>query len=146
METRLSRRRGRGVPHSIRRWREIVAALKLPRPESVDQRKRRLDSKGAEKKDTRLSNETLSKQRIDNSFMYHPACIAASYISYRASLHVHVSTACFILQVAYFTLHVHVPTITCLLVRTCLHLMSTTQLDRSRSPCILLIYFCVGFG
>ena len=32
-ETRLSRRRGRGVPHS----REIVAALKVPRPESVDQ-------------------------------------------------------------------------------------------------------------
>ena len=53
------------MPHSLRRRREIV---KVPRPESVDQletcrdqRKRRLDSEGAEKKDTRLSNETLSQ-------------------------------------------------------------------------------------
>ena len=57
-ETRLSRRRGRGVPHSLRRRREFVAALKLPRPRER-KRKRRLDAEGAEKKDTRLSNETL---------------------------------------------------------------------------------------
>ena len=51
------------MPHSLRRRREIVAALKLPRPESVDQleTEKRLHSEGAEKKDARLSNETLTK-------------------------------------------------------------------------------------
>ena len=73
--------------------------------------------------------------------------VRSSYISYRvgASLHVHVSTTCFIHHAAYFILRVHVPRITCLLLRTYsyIHLMSTTQLDRSRSPtmpCILLVY------
>ena len=54
----------RGVPHSLRRRRNIVVALKLPRPESVDdrdRRKRRLDSESADEKETRLSSETLSK-------------------------------------------------------------------------------------
>ena len=119
--------------------RTVFAGLKLPRPESVDQleTERRLDSEGAEKKDTRLSNETLTnlyKQRIYPSFMYHPAmtCLHCSF-HIMASLHVHVSTTCFILHV---TLHVHLPTITSQDV-----LVSTTQLDRSRSPtmpCILL--------
>ena len=45
-ETRLSRRRGRGVPHSLRRRREIVAALKLPRPESVDQLETEIKERG----------------------------------------------------------------------------------------------------
>ena len=31
----------RGMPHSLRRRRNIVAALKLPRPESVDQRSKK---------------------------------------------------------------------------------------------------------
>ena len=35
-ETRLSIETERGVPHSLRRRRKIVAALKLPRPESVE--------------------------------------------------------------------------------------------------------------
>ena len=48
-ETRLSRRQvvtERGVPHSLRRQRKIVAALKLPRPESVDQLETEIEERG----------------------------------------------------------------------------------------------------
>ena len=55
-DTRLSRRETeRGVPHSLRRRRKIVAALKLPRPESVETEIERLDSESAEETETRLS-------------------------------------------------------------------------------------------
>ena len=36
----------RGVPHSLRRRRKIVAALKLPRPESVDQLETEIEGRG----------------------------------------------------------------------------------------------------
>ena len=59
----------------------------------------------------------------------------------RASLHVHVWTTCFIL---YFILHEHIPTINCLLLRTdFINLMSTTQLDRSRSPTMPCIHLVI---
>ena len=48
-ETRLSRREvetERGVPHSLRRRRQIVAALKLPRPESADQPETEIEGRG----------------------------------------------------------------------------------------------------
>ena len=76
--------------------------------------------------------------RIDNLAIIHlstcnDACIAenvSSYISDRvgASLHVHVSTKCFILHAAYFILHVHV-----LLAsqQVFIYLMSTTHLDNN---------------
>ena len=47
-----------------------------------------------------------------------------------------------VIHAAYFIVHVYVPTITCLLFRTYIHLMSTTQLEHSRlptMPCILLV-------
>ena len=47
----------RGVPHSLRRRRKIVAALKLPRRIDRDRRKKRLDSESAEENETRLSSE-----------------------------------------------------------------------------------------
>ena len=50
----------RGVPHSLRRRRKIVAALKLPSVET-EMEKKRLDSESAEEQETRLSSETLSK-------------------------------------------------------------------------------------
>ena len=37
----------------------------------------------------------------------------------------HVSTTCFLLHAAYFILHVHVPTITSLLLRMCLYLYTS---------------------
>ena len=110
------------MPHSLRRQRKIVAALKLPRPESVQPEIEERGGSIQKARRTRLSSATLSK--IQTAVMTCLHCRVSSYISYRvgASLHVHVSTTCFILHAAYFILHVHVPKITCLLLRTCLYL------------------------
>ena len=93
---------------------------------STRDRDRRLDSESAEEKEIILRDVKqmillyrLYKQRIDNLaiiILQRRAYIAenvSSYILYKfgASLHVHVSTTCFILHAAYFILHVHVPTI-----------------------------------
>ena len=52
------------MPHSLRRRRKSVAALKLSAEARErtdrDRRKRRLDSQSAEENDIRLSSETLS--------------------------------------------------------------------------------------
>ena len=132
-ETRLSRRRGRDRPRraaQFRRRRKIVAALKLPRPESVETEIEHRSVSILKARRRRRHKQMISL--IQTALSHHSciilqrrACIAeyvASYISYRvgASLHVHVSTTCFIHHAAYFIPHVHVPTITCLLLRTCL--------------------------
>ena len=75
VEEEETRFRGRGVPHSLRRRREIVAALKLSRAESVDQldqRKRRLDSEGAEKS---------VKQMISLAIIHVSSCLHCRKIS-----------------------------------------------------------------
>ena len=52
----------RGVPHSLRRRRNLSQLSAEARERADrDRRKRRLDSESAEEKDTRLSSETLSK-------------------------------------------------------------------------------------
>ena len=117
------------TPDEICRGSETAEARERT---DIYQRKRRLDSESAEEKDTRLSSETLSKryrlykQRIDNlaiSSCNDVPALQKSTFHIELGLHsmpVHVSTTCFILHAAHFILHVHVRTITCLLLRTCL--------------------------
>ena len=105
----------RVVLYSLRRRRKIVAAL---RPETE------IEERGVSIKKARRKR----KHDINNLAIIHVSscndvlALQKMYISYRvgASLHVHVSTTCFILHAAYLILHVHVPTIICLLFRTCL--------------------------
>ena len=100
------------MPHSLRRRRKIVAALKLPRPESVEteiRRKRRLDSESAEEKETIIQRDV--KQMIS---------LIQTRIDELAIIHVSSCNDVLALQKMLATFHVHVPTITCLLLGTCL--------------------------
>ena len=61
-----------------------------------------------------------TKQLIDNLAIIHVlSCNDVLALQKMASLHVHAPTT---FRAAYFILHVPVPTITCLLLRTCLQL------------------------
>ena len=98
------------MPYSLRRRRKIVAALKLPRPESVQTE---IEERG-------VSIQKARRKRthdIDNLAIIHvSSCIDVlalqemSLATFRIelglhSMHVHVSTTCFILHASYFILH-----------------------------------------
>ena len=54
----------RGVPHSLRRRRKIVVALKLPRPESVDQLETEIEERGVSIQKARHTMLALQKMSL----------------------------------------------------------------------------------
>ena len=162
-ETQLSRRRGRD---RARRTAQSSQATKNCRgDETADARERRdrdgtkrhLDSDSAEEKEKRLSSETLSKQHIVNSAIIHVsscndvlALQKMSLATFHIELGLHskcmsrLHTLYFTLRTSYsMCMYLRQPACPSGRVYSYIHLMSITQLDRSRSPampCILLVY------
>ena len=139
------------MPYSLRRRRKIVAALKLPRPESVQTE---IEERG-------VSIQKARRKRthdIDNLAIIHvSSCIDVlalqemSLATFRLELGLH-SMCMSRLHALYFMLRTSYSTCACtydnllasqdVFIRSYIHLMSTTQLDRSRSPtmpCIHLV-------
>ena len=146
-ETRLSRRRGRD---RARRTAQSSQATKNCRGSETaearehrdrDGTKRHLDSDSTEEKEKRLSSETLSKQHIVNSAIIHvSSCndVLALQKMSLATFHIELGLHSKCMS----PLHT-LPACRSGCVYSYIHLMSTTQLDRSRSPampCILLVY------
>ena len=61
----------RGVPHSLRRRQKIVAALKLPGPESVDQLETEIEERGVSIQKARHTMLALQKMSLATFHNYN---------------------------------------------------------------------------
>ena len=133
----------RSVPYSLRKRRKNVAALKLPRPETEE---RGVSIQKARRKRTHdIDNLAIIHVSSCNDVL---ALQEMSLATFRIELGLH-SMCMSQLHALYFMLRTSYSMCMYLLasqdvfIRSYIHLMSTTQLDRSRSPTMPLVLYAV---
>ena len=123
-ETRLSRRRGRDRARRAAQYSQ--ATKNCRRSETAEARERRDRDRASRFRKRGGTGDTIIQRDVKQMIsLIQTALIIVLALQkmslatfHIASLHVHVSTTCFIHHAAYFIPLVHVPTITCLLFRT----------------------------